>query len=388
MAEQVAVRLVADIDVAYGEEVLVCGSVASFGSWELSQAALMKWQDGAWTLLTPLPCGVRVELKIVVRPQGGGVRWLGIGPGGTENVVLETSLGRGGAGGSRFVAVDGLPFGLTVQDLSPEEAEGDEGHTLAVHRGQAQGSPPQPVGMSPGPQTMAVPTPEVAAAFMLAGQAGSAGHAVTYTTTTTTTTAVTINGAGCGEVGLSDQLRPEAYAHDEQGIRRSSPDAPALTYGPQAPVAISDEGPDRGGDESRGPPPPEASEKEQAALVAARMCNAGVPRAGPAPLSWQAPGAQDVRVRGSWDGWKRELSLEPAPRGGFRLMLILPPGEFECKFVVDGVWTTSDDLERTTCANRNNLIRVTEMVLVPVPLGAPLSSPDATGNLPVCAGGA
>eukprot|EP00434_Breviolum_minutum_P019369 symbB.v1.2.017076.t1/scaffold1283.1/size126978/15 len=107
MEGQVAVRIKAKTKIAYGEELLVCGSVPQLGSWKLSEAANMQCQGELWSLATRLPCGVRVELKLVQRPQGGQVHWYGAGPGGTSNLVLETSIGRIGAQGSRFLSLEG-----------------------------------------------------------------------------------------------------------------------------------------------------------------------------------------------------------------------------------------------------------------------------------------
>jgi hypothetical protein len=361
------VRILAQIDIGYGEELLVCGSAVSLGSWDLSKAAAMKWQEnGLWVVDVQLPCGVRVELKLVVRPQGAAVRWLGCGSSGENNILLETSLGRAGAQPSRFVAVDdglrGLPFKLIAEDVAEEKVEVDQVNcdssalVPAGDRGCLRSIPTPcrsmqrpPTPCRPPPMTPMVPqqSAEALAALMLAGQAGAAGHAVTYTTTTTTTTSVTINGASSGMPA------------------QCNPPGPAITYAP----TVTQETPPcgRNGNQEAlgsGSAPNEPTKQE----VAGRKYNADVPRAGPAPFIW-SKSAQDVKIRGSWDSWKRDLSLEPSPTGDFRAMLILPPGEYQFKFIVDGVWTTSDEMECTKCNDRNNIISVNEMVLVPMPIG-------------------
>eukprot|EP00435_Cladocopium_sp_Y103_P055121 s855_g18.t1 len=137
MEGQVAVRIKAQTKIAYGEELLVCGSVPQLGSWKLSDAALMQCQGEVWSLATRLPSGVRVELKLVQRPQGGQVLWHGAGPGGNANLVLETSIGRVGAQGSRFVSIEGLPTleagrpRLTAEILSKLDRESKHGKTSA-----------------------------------------------------------------------------------------------------------------------------------------------------------------------------------------------------------------------------------------------------------------
>jgi len=288
------------------------------------------------------------------------VRWLGCGPAGKDNIVLETTLGRAGSQLSRFVTA-GLPYQLEVMDLGVENAE-----TEGTSASDSQG-PSQAVALR-SPQSEAAPggyglspPPEVAAALMLAGHAGAAGHAVTYTTTTTTTTAVTLNGP----TGMQSVTEISAVPG------QSAPAGPAIVYSPgqggtsPSGTCVRASGP--GADASSEPSEP--TDEEMKALAVARELNAGVPMVGPAPLVWKGKAGRSVRVRGSWDGWKRDLALEPSPGGEFRLMMVLPAGEYECKFIIDEVWTTSDDMERTTCANRNNVFKVSNMILCPLPIG-------------------
>ncbi|CAE7438999.1 selU, partial [Symbiodinium microadriaticum] len=217
-------------------------------------------------------------------------------------------------------------------------------------------SPSGAAGAAPGPVAVAT-QPNVEVSALLAGHAAAAGHAVTYTTTTTTTTAVTINGAAPGFP------------------TPPPPTGPAIEYRPPSPqpqanghAANGTEGGSTQDSKALPAPAAEPTDQDRLAMVAARKLNAGIPRAGPLPLQWNTSCARDVRVRGSWDGWKRDYALEPCPGVGFRIMLLLPAGEYEFKFIVDGNWTTSEDMETTKCANRNNVAQVNEMVLVPVPL--------------------
>lgn len=222
---QTSVRIWAHVDVAFGEEILVCGSVASLGYWDLGKAPVMRQQEHEpyhWVVTVALPCGVRVELKLVVRRRDGSIDWLGSGFYGEDNVVIETSLGGTGSQAFLLFGVDGLPFKLTVEEVEQE--------------------------------------------------------------------------------------------------------------------------------------------------VVARKCNAALPRAGPAPVVWPWH-AHDVRIRGSWDSWARDIALKPNPSGGFRIMLVLPPGEYHFKFIVDGNWTTSDQMDCSQDGYRNNVLRVKEGVLVPMPIG-------------------
>eukprot|EP00439_Symbiodinium_sp_Y106_P080539 s1297_g19.t1 len=110
-AAHIAVRIKAHTKIGYGEDLLVCGSAPALGSWNLADAALMQCKGDLWTLTTELPCGVRVELKLVQRPQGRQVVWYGTGPGGNGNLMLETSLGRAGAMPSHFVNLEGTAPG-------------------------------------------------------------------------------------------------------------------------------------------------------------------------------------------------------------------------------------------------------------------------------------
>jgi len=448
MKEQVNVRLIAHADVAYGEDLLICGSAQPLGCWSVAEAAPMTWQEGGrWMGQVALPCGVLVELKVVIKQQGGTLRWHGAGPGQEENVILETKLGRGGGHGTRFVGDASLPFSLEVADIEdlqraspipalvdatpgaapasygagvPPPALAHDGapppaapaamlpYTGAPPPGPAQllpytGAPQGPgAGYAGAPAPVSVPPQqqEAAAAAMLAGAAAGAGHVVTYTTTTTTT--VTINGAGdpAASVQVLDGAHQASPRHDGH-YGKLLDDAEEVQAG-----AHDSGSPHAYGPGSRGPTPTgqpngcggsgcgggagakkaEATMEQREAFLAAREQNDGLPRLGPVALRWPpADGGNEpssVHVRGSWDGWARDLAMEPSPGGGWRLLMVLPPGRYELKFIVDGNWTTSDELDRTQCVNKNNFVCASDMALAPtispLALGAPEASCEAT----------
>ena len=63
-------------------------------------------------------------------------------------------------------------------------------------------------------------------------------------------------------------------------------------------------------------------------------------------LTLYAPDAKIVQVAGSFNGWRPEVSpLEPTGSGAWSAQLLLKSGQYEYRFVVDGVWT--DDPQAT-----------------------------------------
>ncbi len=59
----------------------------------------------------------------------------------------------------------------------------------------------------------------------------------------------------------------------------------------------------------------------------------------PTRLACHAPGAQAVSVAGTFNGW--DTAATPLARdagGDWSVLLDLPPGRHEFKFVVDGAW--------------------------------------------------
>jgi 1,4-alpha-glucan branching enzyme len=63
-------------------------------------------------------------------------------------------------------------------------------------------------------------------------------------------------------------------------------------------------------------------------------------------FSLVAPGAKDVRLAGDFTDWdKKALAMDRMkPRSRtFAVILDLPPGRYEYKFIVDGEWRTDPD---------------------------------------------
>src|SRR5688500_18431260 len=52
------------------------------------------------------------------------------------------------------------------------------------------------------------------------------------------------------------------------------------------------------------------------------------------------PGATDVRVMGSFNGWSQAQPMHPDGQGWWVLKLDLNPGEYQFRYVADGVWYT------------------------------------------------
>jgi 1,4-alpha-glucan branching enzyme len=56
-------------------------------------------------------------------------------------------------------------------------------------------------------------------------------------------------------------------------------------------------------------------------------------------VSCVAPDAQEVLVAGTFNGWDpRQTAMKKSADGTWRVMLKLPTGSYEYKFVVDGKW--------------------------------------------------
>lgn len=366
--EQVQVQIVALAETAFGEDVLLCGSVAALGSWDAANAALMTWEEsGKWSSVIVLPCGVRIEFKVLIRSQNG-LAWHGAGEG---NIVLETSLGRTGCKSSRFL-VDDLPFGITVTDVTLLE----NGATTRAANGGAPAQQALAVPVAPAAEL----TPDMAA-LQMAGAAAAAGHSVqcAVRTTTTTTTMFTINGREVDVTGVPETqiqyCNPQnpTDQRDSQDARRgyreqdSAPlvvDADSLSKVSQLPALC---------DASSG----NADCSRRAA------CNVGLPRMGFVVLQWHRPGASDVQVCGSWDSWSSRLELESLPSGGFILPLALPPGEYEFKFIVDGVWMASEDID-TKGQHGNNIISVKAQLIAPTLATSPAVASRDEGAIVLC----
>ncbi|KAJ1691732.1 hypothetical protein LUZ63_015887 [Rhynchospora breviuscula] len=73
---------------------------------------------------------------------------------------------------------------------------------------------------------------------------------------------------------------------------------------------------------------------------------------------WPNP-ASEVLLAGSFDGWTSKRRMEKSREGIFSLNLMLYPGKYEIKFIVDGVWTI-DPLRPVVhqSGHENNLLTV------------------------------
>eukprot|EP00929_Paragymnodinium_shiwhaense_P083852 TRINITY_DN44809_c0_g1_i1.p1 TRINITY_DN44809_c0_g1~~TRINITY_DN44809_c0_g1_i1.p1 ORF type:complete len:407 (+),score=111.30 TRINITY_DN44809_c0_g1_i1:117-1223(+) len=364
VAEVVRVRLSAKQELQFGEDMLVCGSVAAMGGWSLADALPMTWdkEESQWNVEIALPCGVRIEFKLVIRRQAG-VEWVGAGPGGASNIAMTTSLGRQGAQETRFLVLDiGLPFGLSVADVGfghaepPPPAGGDHAHQLALPGGGP--APPAHAQQAPvanGPQGA---SPESLAAMKFAAAAAQAGHQVSYTTTTVTT--VTLGG----DAGQA----PTSHVPGQNGMHHNNGH-----NGHNAIVGVSALA---NGEEDDSPKAPDCA-------AAMRDVNPGVPVLGRVTLVWQESSASEVKVAGSWDSWKRQLQLVPTPTG-FGAALALPPGCYECKFIVDSVWKSSGKMP--SCGrDGNNYFEVEGNLLAPMlPEEEAVPAPPPGGVLALC----
>jgi len=66
-------------------------------------------------------------------------------------------------------------------------------------------------------------------------------------------------------------------------------------------------------------------------------------------LTFRAPEARAVQVAGTFNGWRPEANpLEPVGAGEWSARLMLKSGQYEYRFVVDGVW--ADDPEAVQSA--------------------------------------
>lgn len=374
-SKAVAVRFTAKGKLRFGQDLFICGAAPELGSWWVGNAVTMEWAEGDhWSADVTLPHGVCIEFKLVI--GGNPLTWLGVGANGDENLVLETSLCRKGGQGSRLLHSGATPLNLEVADLKIDSlsssceddlttstvANVEKNHEdrICLPADSSRYGESRPHGNSKenkncnSPETKTPQTHDTAA--MLAGAcAAKLGRRVTYqtTTTTTTTSCVTIDGDQESE---DERLREDAKAW-YTGAR-----TPAFpTYGDTESTAISDVPPPKPGTDD------DSENSQVVAFQESREQNAGLARVGVVPLAWRKTRARKVEVAGSWDGWCRRLALEPLSDGsGFGLLLGLPAGQYECKFIVDGVWTTSDEMKLVDgCQFGNNVFQTGDSVVLP-----------------------
>jgi len=76
----------------------------------------------------------------------------------------------------------------------------------------------------------------------------------------------------------------------------------------------------------------------------------------------KAPEAEEVLLVGDFNRWSRTADpMKPGPNGRWRTTLQLPPGRYEFKFLVDGVWREPAENEkavRNRFGTLNNVVRI------------------------------
>ena len=65
------------------------------------------------------------------------------------------------------------------------------------------------------------------------------------------------------------------------------------------------------------------------------------------PFTVTLHGAGDVALAGDFNGWSPDAGrLAKAPDGRWRIDLLLPPGEYQYRLVVDGQWRDHPEAQR------------------------------------------
>mmetsp|Transcript_7508 Transcript_7508/g.13513 ORF Transcript_7508/g.13513 Transcript_7508/m.13513 type:complete len:435 (-) Transcript_7508:229-1533(-) len=397
-ADMANVKFSAVVDLAFGENLYLCGSAPALGSWDLDSAVRMSWSDGGnWSAILPLPCGVSIEFKLVIQVKGSHARWIGAGSSGEENILMETSLARKGGERSRICNCTSLPLSLQIEDLgfsvsdepryaggtsivcSPlkKRASGNFAQEFSIYtppRSTSSRGMGNPYNFSdfdfseyPSPPGR-YPAPEVQAAI-------AAGRSVTVSTTTTKTTCITIGGADHG-VGRPRPHRSFDALHEDAtrdaGFGRciaSKPPKKSLPYQAASLPALADRADAQRCNGTSLVPSANSGRdakdrRKEYAAEEARRFNRNLSRSGCAAVAWRQPGATTVRIAGSWDGWRGQVALEPIPGEGFGILLALEPGEYEFKFIVDGNWLASCDYE-TRGDHSNNVMQVNDWMVIP-----------------------
>jgi len=71
-----------------------------------------------------------------------------------------------------------------------------------------------------------------------------------------------------------------------------------------------------------------------------------------ATFSLEAPDAKEVAVGGDFNNWNAEAHPMTKDKSGtWRKTVMVPPGRYEYKFLVDGQWR-NDPKNKETCPNR------------------------------------
>lgn len=68
--------------------------------------------------------------------------------------------------------------------------------------------------------------------------------------------------------------------------------------------------------------------------------HAAAPKPKPAHVRFRREGVRSVFVAGTFNDWEpQRLALRADNKGGWETELVLPPGDYEYRFFVDGEWT-------------------------------------------------
>ena len=69
--------------------------------------------------------------------------------------------------------------------------------------------------------------------------------------------------------------------------------------------------------------------------------------------------AEDVKLKGSWNGWKEE-EMKKNKQGRFTKTKRLGPGRYEFGYLVDGVWMSDENLPTTPSpfGSQNSVLEV------------------------------
>jgi len=281
--------------------------------------------------------------------------------------LLETSVGRQGCQSSRFLT--GGPFDIKVEDIAFGSIDEESGNSSIVPSGYRDNHTPTAMPTASAPQEY---SPENMAALRLAGSAAAAGHAVScaVTTTTTTTTMFTINGQpmhsrSCDPIRAGEVDCQYSNPQLPMDCRENGPRSQS-TYLPLSDMDALSMLTDSGRNESDSNLLALTDDANTSSEASGKKYtrNSGIARMGFVVLQWRRSGV-DVRVCGSWDGWQKKLELEPLQSGGFALAVALPPGEYECKFIVDGVWRASEDMD-IRGDHGNNVVIAGDLLLAPL----------------------
>ena len=105
-------------ELQFGEDIVLVGAVPALGSWQLKMGVPMTYEDGIWSANVALPCGSHVEFKpVVVTTAGREARWLSCANG--DNFVISCRLGgRDGGAHSSLAHSEGNGVSVRVVDVA------------------------------------------------------------------------------------------------------------------------------------------------------------------------------------------------------------------------------------------------------------------------------